>query len=187
MAWTTPGTAVAGAVLEADFWNSNVRDNLLEIRNPQINVKSTTRTATTPDFSVATTATSGDIDGLTVSITPTSAASKVLVHVSLTIAAGAARTTYFGLFRNGTIAAQGDANGSAKRLSFADNVQTSAQTVSMTFLDAPASTSALTYSIRVAHNSGSTTTYYVNRDSVFAATNLYSSFVSTITATEIPA
>lgn len=27
MAWTTPGTAVAGAVLEADFWNSNVRDN----------------------------------------------------------------------------------------------------------------------------------------------------------------
>jgi hypothetical protein len=28
MAWTTPGTAVAGAVLEASFWNSNVRDNL---------------------------------------------------------------------------------------------------------------------------------------------------------------
>lgn len=27
MAWTTPGTAVAGAVLEASFWNSNVRDN----------------------------------------------------------------------------------------------------------------------------------------------------------------
>lgn len=31
MAWTTPGTAVAGAVLEADFWNSNVRDNLSEL------------------------------------------------------------------------------------------------------------------------------------------------------------
>jgi hypothetical protein len=28
MPWTTPGTAVAGAVLEASFWNSNVRDNL---------------------------------------------------------------------------------------------------------------------------------------------------------------
>ena len=27
MAWTTPGTAVAGAVLEADLWNSDVRDN----------------------------------------------------------------------------------------------------------------------------------------------------------------
>jgi hypothetical protein len=31
MAWTTPGTAVAGAVLEADFWNSNVRDNTLAL------------------------------------------------------------------------------------------------------------------------------------------------------------
>jgi hypothetical protein len=29
MPWTTPGTAVAGAVLEASFWNSNVRDNTL--------------------------------------------------------------------------------------------------------------------------------------------------------------
>jgi len=28
MAWTTPGTAVAGDVLTAAFWNSNVRDNL---------------------------------------------------------------------------------------------------------------------------------------------------------------
>jgi hypothetical protein len=29
MPWTTPGTAVAGAVLESSFWNSNVRDNTL--------------------------------------------------------------------------------------------------------------------------------------------------------------
>jgi hypothetical protein len=29
MAWTTPGTAVAGDVLTAAFWNSNVRDNML--------------------------------------------------------------------------------------------------------------------------------------------------------------
>jgi hypothetical protein len=29
MAWTTPGTAVAGDVLTAAFWNSNVRDNSL--------------------------------------------------------------------------------------------------------------------------------------------------------------
>ena len=31
MAWTTPGTAVAGDVLTAAFWNSNVRDNSLEL------------------------------------------------------------------------------------------------------------------------------------------------------------
>ena len=29
MAWTNPGTAVAGDVLTASFWNSNVRDNML--------------------------------------------------------------------------------------------------------------------------------------------------------------
>lgn len=29
MAWTTPGTAVAGDVLTAAFWNTNVRDNSL--------------------------------------------------------------------------------------------------------------------------------------------------------------
>ena len=28
MAWTTPGTATAGEVLTAAFWNQNVRDNL---------------------------------------------------------------------------------------------------------------------------------------------------------------
>jgi hypothetical protein len=29
MAWTTPGTAVAGDVLTAAFWNSDVRDNMM--------------------------------------------------------------------------------------------------------------------------------------------------------------
>ena len=31
MAWTTPGTAVAGDVLTAAFWNTQVRDNLIEL------------------------------------------------------------------------------------------------------------------------------------------------------------
>jgi len=31
MAWTTPGTATAGEVLTAAFWNENVRDNSLEL------------------------------------------------------------------------------------------------------------------------------------------------------------
>ena len=31
MAWTTPGTAVAGSVLTSSFWNAQVRDNLLEV------------------------------------------------------------------------------------------------------------------------------------------------------------
>ena len=31
MAWTTPGTATAGEVLTAAFWNTQVRDNMLEL------------------------------------------------------------------------------------------------------------------------------------------------------------
>ena len=31
MAFTTPGTAVAGDVLTAAFWNTNVRDNMVEL------------------------------------------------------------------------------------------------------------------------------------------------------------
>ena len=31
MAWTTPGTATAGDVLTASFWNTQVRDNMIEL------------------------------------------------------------------------------------------------------------------------------------------------------------
>jgi len=33
MAYTTPGTAVAGDVLTASFWNSNVRDNIAQLNS----------------------------------------------------------------------------------------------------------------------------------------------------------
>ena len=35
MAFTTPGTAVAGEVLTAAFWNTNVRDNTTDLRSYQ--------------------------------------------------------------------------------------------------------------------------------------------------------
>ena len=35
MAWTTPGTATAGEVLTAAFWNANVRDNSNDLRSYQ--------------------------------------------------------------------------------------------------------------------------------------------------------
>jgi hypothetical protein len=34
MAWTTPGTATAGEVLTASFWNTQVRDNMIELDGP---------------------------------------------------------------------------------------------------------------------------------------------------------
>jgi hypothetical protein len=39
MAWTTPGTATAGEVLTAAFWNQNVRDNLNSVKSAVINLQ----------------------------------------------------------------------------------------------------------------------------------------------------
>jgi len=59
MAWTTPGTAVAGDVLTAAFWNSNVRDNSNEFAplfaawttyTPQIDQGATTNIAKTVTY-----------------------------------------------------------------------------------------------------------------------------------------
>jgi hypothetical protein len=47
MAFTTPGTAVAGDVLTAAFWNSNVRDNSLELFNTMGLTHITTQSFTT--------------------------------------------------------------------------------------------------------------------------------------------
>jgi hypothetical protein len=58
MAWTTPGTATAGEVLTASFWNTNVRDNLNILAGvgaawtawtPQIDQGATTNIAKTVD------------------------------------------------------------------------------------------------------------------------------------------
>ena len=38
MAWTTPGTATAGEVLTAAFWNEQVRDNMTSIKSGVKNV-----------------------------------------------------------------------------------------------------------------------------------------------------
>ena len=47
MAWTTPGTATAGEVLTAAFWNTNVRDNSLELNRRLNNAASSSGFATT--------------------------------------------------------------------------------------------------------------------------------------------
>ena len=59
MAWTTPGTATAGSVLTASFWNTQVRDNFVEFAplfaawtsyTPQIDQGATTNIAKTVNY-----------------------------------------------------------------------------------------------------------------------------------------
>jgi hypothetical protein len=114
--------------------------------------------------SVARGATSND--AITATITPTSTSSKVLVTVSLTVGLSVDGGVMALLFRDGTVTDyRGDAAGSRIRVATGQGTQFLNPTHSESFvaLDSPASTSALTYSIRLNHNITSTQTVYLNR------------------------
>ena len=117
--------------------------------------------------SVAVGALSGDITGLTATITPTATASKVLVIVSLAGARSANGTVAATLFRDiGGAGAARIANGadSSNRVGAswivgkADN-DTEYGTSTFAFLDSPSTTSATTYSVRLSHFANGTLTW----------------------------
>ena len=62
MAWTTPGTATAGEVLTAAFWNANVRDNLNALPRGIV-----AKVSQTSDFTLAVA--QADVTGATVTWT----------------------------------------------------------------------------------------------------------------------
>ena len=139
-----PTAATAGAVLQ---------------------VVSTTKT-TVFTMSSATFAT---VTGLTATITPSSTASKILVMATIqgvgTDQANAGDTGYQIVRDTTAIAVNTDASGGkfTGQLSRRNTGSTAASAFSATnFLDAPATTSAITYAIQVRNNSGGTV--YVNRD-----------------------
>jgi hypothetical protein len=101
----------------------------------------------------STTSTSwSDISGLSVSITPTSASSKILVRYDCT--AATPRAAYSGgikLQRNGTDIFLGDAAGSRTRATswvWSDYYDYTMWPISNQFLDSPATTSSLIYKLQ---------------------------------------
>ena len=127
---------------------------------------------------VSTSSTSYSDLGLSVSITPSSASSKVLVFATLT--GCAKRTTDTSLLtkllRDSTQIFISDAGytGSTVRLNFG--------TVGLNYLDSPATTSAITYKVQIANAGGGSGIVSVNADGTGANTNN-----STIIAMEIGA
>ena len=104
-----------------------------------------------------------DITGLTVSITPSAANSKVLIHCVVNASQDVnAADMYIRLARGGTGIFLGDAAGSRNQITAFVDASTSswATNLAWTFLDSPSSTSALTYSIQT---KVSASTGYVNR------------------------
>jgi hypothetical protein len=154
-----------------------------------LQVVSTTKTDI---FTTSTTNTWTDITGLSVSITPKSTSSKVFL--SSTISYGGAVNLYAGIrfVRNSTEIAIGDSAGSRIRVSgtlSADNDSSSGSakllSTTVSHLDSPSSTSAVTYKLQNYIDSVVSGTLAIN----VAGSNVDSSFyfrgVSTITAMEI--
>jgi hypothetical protein len=132
-----------------------------------------------------------DITGLSVSITPTSATSKVLVTAQVTTSNDSgAGSTYVSLrfVRDATAVGVGDTAGS--RIRATSQIQTvatgTAQSGMLHFYDSPATTSATTYKIQL-YNQNTGVPSYINRSSTDSDSAVYARTTSTITVMEIAA
>lgn len=153
-----------------------------------IQVVSTTKTDT---FSASTAGNSftGDVTGLTASITPSSTSSKIYISVSL----GASRGDGVGftvakLLRDGTDIIVGDAASSRAQVSGQSTFISSSGVMSalgLSGVDEPATTSSVTYSVRLYNTSSTTETIYVNRTSSDNDNATVVRAASTITVMEI--
>ena len=152
-----------------------------------LKVVSTTKTDTFT-ASLATGAQSSEVTGLTATITPTSISNKILVHISTSTdgATGGVNTI---LQRNGSVltAATGDAAGSRTRVTMGvrEGSGRTVMTAASFFLDSPATTSAVTYGVKLHNSSDITTTVALNR-SLSDGDNLQiGRSISTITLMEV--
>ena len=174
-------TYTAGEVLTAASLNANFSFAALGGKLGQ--VVSTTKTDT---FTMAS-QTYATVTGLTATITPSAATSKILVIASLSAAGepGVSRSTSQ-LIRASTPIAVADAAGSRIVGTTAIPLMTSAEFSSqiLLFLDSPSSTSALVYGVQVRCNDAAATTY-VNRSPSDSNNASFSRAVSTITVMEI--
>ena len=126
-----------------------------------------------------------DITGLAATITPTLATSKVFALLTIgCVDANAVETIGGDVTRNGTTVGAADAagnriQGSWFRITAAANKP---ESVSWSFLDSPASTSALTYQARLKRPAGNV---FINRSSTDSDTGNNFRTVSTITLMEV--
>jgi len=174
---TLPASFTAGQVLTASQMNA------LRGAFRVLQVESTIKT----DSFTMTGTTFTDVTGVSVTVTPSSASSKVLVSATINIGNNAANGTYVRLLRDSTAIAVGTSTGN--RIAITSGAQLgnsgSPDSVAISFLDSPATTSATVYKIQVRSQGGSVVA--VNRTITDTDSTDYSRGVSTITVMEISA
>ena len=141
-----------------------------------VQVVSTTKTNT---FSTSSTS-FVDLTGLSVSITPSSTASKILVLVDLHASNSGSEFTFFNIVRDSTDVAvgTGGTNNSTASIYRGETMTSAIFPVSTQFLDSPSSTSSLTYKIQMKTSGG---TALINRRNA----DLFAVTVSSITVMEV--
>ena len=147
-----------------------------------LQVVSTTLTTT-----FTTTSTSYvDLTGLSLSITPASTSNKILLICHVNMQTSASQGNAMQLMRGSTAICVGTSV-SSRTASTSSVVRSSdaisMQNVGVTFLDSPASVSALTYKVQLVNTQAGT--IYVNRTATDTDSSTYQRGASTITAIEI--
>ena len=134
------------------------------------------------DFFTSTSNSYVDVTGVSVSITPSSATSKVLVTVAgNTKISSATDNTYMNLVRDSTNIGQSTAGTLKNQTQFNHSNSTAACTpFIISFLDSPATTSATTYKLQIATSGASIT-------STIGGSSPYYGAITTITVMEVSA
>jgi hypothetical protein len=109
-----------------------------------------------------------DVTGLTVNITPSTTAKRVLVSIGLSLSASGGPTAVgYRILRDATPLPVGDVTGSRVGVTGAVQIPASGeyftQSVSTEIIDAPASTSTITYKIQITGFAAASLTSYINR------------------------
>jgi hypothetical protein len=201
----TTAKIAAGAVVEADIADSAVTNSkiaslaatkltgtIAAARLPAGSVLQVVSTTTNSSFSTSATS-FVNITGMSLSITPSSTTSKILVMGHMQVGGGDdARYSAYRLTRNSTNVIEGNKGGNNGTVAFLSsgganggNRPYTNENMGFNYLDSPASTSALTYTIQVNPNVAfSGRVFYLNRPEDLAdALRIWT--VSTLTLIEI--
>lgn len=106
----------------------------------------------------------GDVTGLSATITPTSASSKILVLTNVSLGNNSAIFSYYRVLRDSTPIDIGDADGARALVTamvYQNHNDGQIHKETSTYLDSPATTSAVTYKVQAVGATGSTV--YINR------------------------
>ena len=180
---TVTGISVGGlpdGIVDRDTLAAQAKGSILQVK----------QAVKTDTFSNTDTSSHVDVTGLSVSITPASATSKILIELSI-ISGHSSHTAVMGfqLVRDSTAICIADAASNRTRYTTGghthySNATNTVRTHSQSFLDSPNTTSAITYKVNMRNTFG---TAYVNRSHEDSDQSGHGRGVSTITVTEVAA